>query len=255
MMLRSPGGRRGWRDTVAEARDGWDKIDITTKVLSALGSIAIPIAVFVVGNRLSARQQDQSVAQLRADRVERMMAHLVSQNPDEKKLAVRVCAYLANEQQFPAELMPMLAELATSDAREDVSASASDALQMAAQSPDQEVARLARKSLSSMPPRLNVHAQDPTPALTAATTNLAHQNVVVAVQKDPTDTPEANELRYFRPQDADAAKQMVARLQQQGITAQAKDLSHSVSQTAPVRPQSFDLVFGRPAGEISPRRP
>ena len=210
---------------VAEAKDGWDKIDVATKVISALGSIAIPIALFVVGNRLSERQQLQSVAQLKADRVERMLVHLVSQNAEEKKLAVRVCDFLANQQQFPPELLPALTELATSDAREGYSASASDALQKAAQSSDQVVARLARDSLSAMPPRLNVHAPQPTAEVTTATANLAHQNVVVAVQNEPTAVPDTTELRYFRPEDAGAAQQMVARLKQQGITAEAKDLA------------------------------
>ena len=75
---------------MGETRDRWSKAEVIFGAVGALGSIAIPIMLFVVGNRIAARQEADSEAQLRADRVERMLGHLASTNADERRLAVNV---------------------------------------------------------------------------------------------------------------------------------------------------------------------
>ena len=42
---------------MGDTRDGWSKAEVIFGALGALGSIAIPIMLFVVGNRIAARQQ------------------------------------------------------------------------------------------------------------------------------------------------------------------------------------------------------
>ena len=117
---------------MGDARDVWGKAEVVIGAVAALGSIAIPVALFVVGNGLSARQQEASAKQLEADRVERMLGHLASDKPDEKKLAVRVLEFFVSEDQFPAELLPAVVEIASSDTHEDVADTASDVLQKVA---------------------------------------------------------------------------------------------------------------------------
>ncbi len=102
--------------------------------LGALGSVAIPIMLFVVGNRIAARQQEDSEAQLQADRVERMLGHLASTNADERRLAVNVVRYFSGTAQaFPEDLIPILIEVASADPKEDIAATASGTLEKLAQ--------------------------------------------------------------------------------------------------------------------------
>ena len=119
---------------MGETRDGWSKAEVIFGALGALGSIAIPIMLFVVGNRIAARQEEDSEAQLQADRVERMLGHLASTNADERRLAVNVVKYFSGTPQaFPEDLIPLLIEVASADPKEDVAATASGALEKLAQ--------------------------------------------------------------------------------------------------------------------------
>ena len=103
---------------MGETRDRWSKAEVIFGAAGALGSIAIPIMLFVVGNRIAARQEADSAAQLQADRVERMLGHLASTNADERRLAVNVVRYFSGTAQaFPEDLIPMLIEVASADPR------------------------------------------------------------------------------------------------------------------------------------------
>jgi hypothetical protein len=231
-----------------ETRDAWGKAEVVFGAVAALGSIAIPVMLFIVGNRLSERQQEASAKQLEADRVERMLGHLSSDKPDEKKLAVRVLEFFVSEKQFPGELLPAIVEIASSDSHEDVADTASEVLQkVAAQTTDTQAATAAQKGLAALPPRLNLHPAAQGDKSTAADLgDLDHTDVVVAPQatSNATPPPATTELRYFRREDAASAQQMVARLAARGIKAQLRDLSQSVGKRA-IRPRSFDLVIGK----------
>src|SRR4051794_12553444 len=169
---------------MAEARDVWGKAEVIIGAVAALGSIAIPVALFVVGNGLSARQQESSAKQLEADRVERMLGHLTSDKPDEKKLAVRVLEFFVTENQFPAELLPAVVEIAATDTHQDVADTASDVLQkVASQTLDKQAASAAEKGLAALPPRVNFHpAESGDKTAAAAVADLDHSGVVVAPQ-------------------------------------------------------------------------
>jgi hypothetical protein len=232
---------------MGEARDVWGKAEVIIGAVAALGSIAIPVALFVVGNGLSARQQEASARQLEADRVERMLGHLASDKPDEKKLAVRVLEFFVSEDQFPAELLPAVVEIASSDTHQDVADTASEVLQkVAAQTSDKQAAATAQKGLAGLPPRVNLHPAEPGDKnAAAAVADLDHSGVVVASQAaGTTPAPASTELRYFRKEDAAGAQQMVGRLAARGIRAQLRDLSQQAGGRA-VRPRTFDLVMGQ----------
>jgi hypothetical protein len=232
---------------MGDARDFWGKAEVIVGAVAALGSIAIPVALFIVGNSVSARQQDASAKQLEADRVERMLGHLTSDKPDEKKLAVRVLEFFVSENQFPAELLPAVVEIASSDTHEDGADTASDVLQkVAAQTNDKQAAAAAQKGLAALPPRVNFHPAEAADKNTAAAVaDLDHSGVVVAPQAaNAAAAPATTELRYFRKDDAAAAQQMVGRLAARGIRAQLRDLSQA-SGGRPSRPRSFDLVMGQ----------
>jgi hypothetical protein len=192
---------KDWRDTVQSV----------SSVVAAMGSIAIPLAIFLIGNRITDRQKESAdkqaeaqraatEKQLEADRVERMLAHLASDKADEKKLAVRVLEFFVSERQFPAVLLPALVEIASSDGKEDVAATATAVLQKVADGPasDKTTAE-AKQGLSSLPPRIDVHssAVDSHKA-DAALLNLSHGGVVVPRQAPTAVTPQQTELRYYR---------------------------------------------------------
>jgi hypothetical protein len=237
---------------MAETRDGWGKAEVVIAALSALGSIAIPVALFMVGKDLSERQRLASDKQVEADRVERMLAHLASDKPDEKKLAVRVLEFFVVEKQFPAELLPALVEIASSDQREDVADTASDVLQKVAQAGDSKVASAAQKGLAALPPRINFHSAGHEDKSAGAVADLAHADVVVAPQAVGNGPAPANtELRYFRAEDAASAQQMARKLAARGIKAELRDLSQSTGGRA-IRPRSFDLVIGKNAQAQTP---
>src|SRR5262245_41495123 len=95
-----------------EQKDGWDKFTIITTVI---GSILLPIIIFIVSNRYTeqqnkdnenrlAQQREADAAQRNADRVTTLLTHLASNNPQERLLAWRFVAYLAQNNLFPQEL-------------------------------------------------------------------------------------------------------------------------------------------------------
>ena len=139
---------------MAETRDGWGKLDVLATAVGALGSIAIPVVLFVVGNQVNQRQQSDADKQLQADRVEKMIGHLASDNADERKLAVTAMEFFVSEDQLPRALLPLLLEIASSDNREDVSDTAAGVVQRAEQSQHADVASQARAGLLAMPVRV-----------------------------------------------------------------------------------------------------
>jgi hypothetical protein len=228
-------GDKDWRDTV----------QTFAGAISALGSIAIPIALFVVGSQLTERQRVAGEKQVVADRVERMLVHLASEKADEKKLAVRVLEYFVSAQEFPPELLPAVVEIASSDGKEDVAADATSVLEKVAAGPANDpVTAQAKLGLSSLPPRVNVHpaASDGGKA-DWALSDLSHGGVVVAPQKPLANAPPKTELHFYRAQDRAGAEQVAAQLKQRGIDAVVKE-QPPVAQQA-IRPNSYDLFLGQ----------
>jgi len=233
---------------MGETRDGWSKAEVIFGALGALGSIAIPIMLFVVGNRIAARQEADSAAHLQADRVERMLGHLASTNADERRLAVNVVRYFSGKAQaFPEDLIPLLVEVASADPKEDVAATASGALEKLAEGGQGPVAAEAAKvGLRKLPPRLNVRGPREDERVASATATVAQSNVVVTKQQADSvaDLPQETELRFFRKEDQAQAQQIAGKLAQRGIRASVVDLS-AAKKEGQSRPRNFDLVMGK----------
>jgi hypothetical protein len=232
---------------MGETRDGWSKAEVIIGALGALGSIAIPIMLFVVGNKISARQAEDNAAQLQADRVERMLGHLASTNADERRLAVNVVRYFSGTAQaFPEDLIPLLIEVASADPKEDVAATASGTLEKLAEGGQgRAAAEAAKAGLRKLPPRLNVRGPREDERVAAATATVAQSDVVVTKQQADSvaDLPQETELRYFRKEDQAQAQQLAGKLAQRGIRASVVDLS--AKKGGQSRPRNFDLVMGK----------
>jgi hypothetical protein len=222
-------------------RDSWGKFEIIFGAVGAIGSIAIPVVLFVVGSGISERQRLSSDKQIEADRVEKMLTHLSSDNADERKLTVHVLGFLVSENQFPAQLLPAINQMATADGHEDVANSAAEVLETATTSAEPAIAKAAQTALAALPARVNIHSIDKEQA-TAAAADLSHTGVVVSQQATGPQAAPTTELRYYRTEDANKAKELAKRLETQGINATASNYSKS-QQVA--RPRSFDLVFAK----------
>jgi hypothetical protein len=222
-------------------RDRWGKLEIIFGAVGAVGSVAIPVVLFFVGTGISERQRLDSDKQIEADRVEKMLTHLSSANADERKLTMRVLGFLVSENQFPAQLLPAINQMATADGHEDVANSAAEVLETATKSAEPRLAKAAQTALAALPARVNIHAPDSARS-TAAAADLSHTDIVVAQQATGPAVAPATELRYYRNEDAHKAEELVQRLQTQGIKAKASDYSKSQQMA---RPRSFDLVFGK----------
>jgi len=233
---------------MGETRDRWSKAEVIFGAVGALGSVAIPIMLFVVGNRITARQEADSAAQLQADRVERMLGHLASTNPDERRLAVNVVRYFSGTAQaFPEDLIPLLIEVASADPREDVAATATGALEKLAQGGQGAVAaQAAQVGLRKIPSRVNVRGPREDERVAAATASVAQSDVVVTKQQADSvaELPQETELRYFRKEDQAQAQQIAGKLAQRGIRASVVDLS-AAKKEGQSRPRNFDLVMGK----------
>jgi hypothetical protein len=230
---------------MGDTRDGWSKAEVIIGAIGAAGSIAIPIMLFVVGNRIAERQAEDSARQLQADRVERMLGHLSSTNTDERRLAVSAMTYFSSTQQaFPEDLVAILIAVANADPTEDVAANASVALEKVAggQGP---AAAAAKTGLSRLPSRLNVRAPRDDERVAKATATAATSDVLVMQQQaqSPAELPNGTELRYYRKEDQAKAKQLADDLKQKGIDANVVDLS--AQKQSAVRPRNFDLVLGQ----------
>jgi hypothetical protein len=232
---------------MGETRDRWSKAEVIFGAMGALGSIAIPIMLFVVGNRIAERQAEDSARQLQADRVERMLGHLASTNADERRLAVNVVRYFSGTTQaFPEDLIPILIEVASADPKEDVAATASGALEKLAQGGQGPAAAEAAKvGLRKLPPRLNVRAPREDERVATAAATVAQSDVVVTKQQADSvaDLPQETELRFFRKEDHAQAQQLAGKLAQRGIRASVVDLS--AKKEGQSRPRNFDLVMGK----------
>ena len=231
---------------MGETRDRWSKAEVIIGAIGAAGSIAIPIMLFVVGNRIAERQAEDSARQLQADRVERMLGHLASTNADERRLAINVVKYFSGTgQAFPEDLIPVLIEVASADPKEDVAATASAALERVAQAGHGNAAAAAKSGLSKLRPRLNVRAPHDDHRVAAATAVGSRRDGVVTQQQaaSAAELPRGTELRYFRKEDRAQAQQLAGELAQQGIKADVVDLS--AKRDGESRPRNFDLVLGK----------
>jgi hypothetical protein len=125
--------------TVAtELRDRWDKFDI---IIKAIGTLLLPIIILIASNRFTTQQKMADAARLtqqsnidaaqrNADRMALLLTHLASENPRERLLAVSFVEYLAQTNQFPQELLPIVLN-SVNDNNTQVAHAASHALTQA----------------------------------------------------------------------------------------------------------------------------
>lgn len=102
-----------------DSRDGWAKLDVASK---AIGSILIPLALFVASQRIASQQKEnenkrseqQRIAQdsqRMADRATQLLKSLASRDTVERDLAMTVATYFGQQRQLPRELIPAMLQV------------------------------------------------------------------------------------------------------------------------------------------------
>lgn len=189
----------------------WDKADVLIK---ALAGIALPLTLALVGYWFSGQEQQRTARQLQADRAERMLSHLTSENPRRRVLAIRVSRFLAERRQLPPELLDVLIATAEGDPERKVSEEAVEALGRIAESdmPEEQQRRAASEALRTLPERVYIRISEESqrPEAEELAARLSARGFVVPDIKNMGSGPSRPEVRFFSGAEREEAGRVAA---------------------------------------------
>ena len=81
-----------------------------SNIIDIIAKLLLPLVIAVLGVTYNIIQERHNQEQLAANRATGLMRHLVSKNPEERKLAVVVITHLAEKKLVPPELAVKLRE-------------------------------------------------------------------------------------------------------------------------------------------------
>ncbi|KFA93243.1 LytR C-terminal domain-containing protein [Archangium violaceum] len=223
----------------------WDKADVLIK---ALAGIALPVALALVGYWFSAQEQERTTRQLQADRVERMLSHLTSENPRQRVLAIRVSRFLAERRQLPPELLDVLIATAEGDPERKVSEEAVEALGRIAESDiPEEQRRIASEALRTLPERVYIRISDESqrPEAEELAEKLSARGFVVPDIKNVGSGPSRAEVRFFSGAEREEARRVAALVEE--MERQRPERRVARPQPLLREPVTEELVPERPA--------
>jgi Tfp pilus assembly protein PilO len=102
-----------------------DALATTEVIVRMISLILIPILIWVLGawynNQQKQMEEHRIMAENTANRLTYLLKNLSSDNWRERKMAVVISKYLAEQNQLPAELVQVLAGIAETDSSREVS--------------------------------------------------------------------------------------------------------------------------------------
>jgi Tfp pilus assembly protein PilO len=102
-----------------------DALATTEVIVRMISLILIPILIWVLGawynNQQKQMEEHRIMAENTANRLTYLLKNLSSDNWRERKMAVIISKYLAEQNQLPAELVQVLAGIAETDSSREVS--------------------------------------------------------------------------------------------------------------------------------------
>jgi hypothetical protein len=245
-------------------------VETWAALITALGSIAVPIMLYVLSTRVADQQQDLARQQHDSDQrnVQRALVistvgYLADDNPQKRNAGFLVISWLKeNAIDVPPPLLEMAAAVSRTEPATAVSPASATVAAAAAGghvlSARQQYSQTAADALGGLVPRIFVQiaAEDQRPA--ADMLRLALQQLrgadgrqVIAPGVERVAQPSKEiELRYLKKADAAEAQELVARLGdllQGGVTA--KDLSPTFDGRADIKRRTYELWF--PTGPIA----
>lgn len=231
------------------AKDGWDKLQI---LAGMIGGILVPVAIGGVGYLLAESEKAASVQALHAERLTGFIDHLASSNPKQQQIAIEIANHLASTNQLPAEIVPTLTRIANQSSNAELAAGAA-ATALIAAGQDAVSARVVQTAFTNSPPRVYIHIATEQQRQQARDLEVYLEEhlrdaklVVPGIELKAG--PAATELRYFKQADKATAEAILSAIKAAGLTPGLVDLSANYENSKGIRPQHFELWFGRDSG-------
>ena len=198
-----------------------DTLATTEIVVRMVSMVLIPVLIWILGawynNQQKQLEERRITAENTANRLTYLMKNLSSDNPRERKMAVVISKYLAEQNQLPLELVQVLAVIAESDSNKEVSNAAVLSLDAVATG-GKEQAKAARAILNELPVRIYIHIPDKSKTTVARQIQavLTGQGFQVAGIEIIPGGVKNTQLRYFHENEKAQAGKIAGILQEQG---------------------------------------
>lgn len=219
-------GARPWRDIL----------------IQVLATVMIPVTV--AGTGLYYTRWQQNLNDLKT------MIDLVSdQAPEKRKYGVAMFEYLLKNDKVPVEFVAAQLNYANSSADKELLPLMEQAL-LKASAENGKVAETFRLALERMPSRIFIHAMNESQracvrSLFAKVKDTDSTNITIPGFARATWSGATHELRFFRATDRERGEELVRIFRDVGLPLVLQDLSANADVANKVRPNTFELWFGR----------
>jgi hypothetical protein len=226
-------------------RDTLATIEIVVRMVSLL---LIPVLIWVLGawynNQQKQIEERRITAENTANRLTYLLKNLSSDNPRERKMAVVISKYLAEQDQLPLELVQVLAVIAETDSNKEVSNAAFISLNALA-SAGNEQAPAAKAILEDLPGRIYIHIPDQSRMNMARQmeTLLAGRGYQVPGIEIIPQKVTSSQIRYFHENERSEAGKIKDFLGEQGYRI---NLSFIPGYETRVRSRQFEIWIAGP---------
>jgi len=220
---------------VAEPRA---KFEIIMKVVTGL---LLPAAIFYLGHTFTHQQQQ-------LEHANSLIPQLGSENARVREMATGVATYLAEHNELPGELVPVLLGIAKSDPSPQVALGASAAL-VPLENRNSELARRIEQDFAAFPSRIYIHITSESQRAAAKSLRTRLLEVLGGGFTVPgierRQGPRHNELRFFKKSDRGDARRIAEALKALGVEVSLHDLTPEYESARQVRPGTFEIWLGK----------
>jgi hypothetical protein len=230
------------KSTEQTARRHWLRVLSSPFVPQLVSSILIPLTIAGVGWYYT--QWQQNLNDLKS-----MIELLNDSNVEKRKFGVAMFEYLLNNDRVPVEFLMQPLNFANSSSDRELLPLIESAINRAA-ARNGSVKKKFDEAIRILPSRLFVHVLD----INQRKCMLQLSEQMKDVDKAQINVPsiiqvtwsgETNELRYFNPDDEGRAQAIAGIFSTMGLQMTMKDLSKVWSGAADIRPNTFELWFGK----------
>lgn len=225
-----------------------EKLMKVLDILSKTGSILVPFILFYLGNEIKIQQEMDNKNQQNNNRITTLIRSFSSENAKERKIAISFSKYLAENDNFPNDLIGVFKEIIENDttANSNEAQEAQQVLQTlkstAEKANDAVLINRIDKSIASIKPRIYIHTSDNkfkldmerlSDSLRAEDYIIPAIDVVKATAKSP-------ELRYFKNAELEKAKELLNIIHKLGYQIELKYMSGSENSNK-IRQYHFEI--------------
>ena len=220
------------------------KSSLLLEIAKLLTAALVPLAIFLVGNQYTSQKDSSDREQRNLDRISGLIKNLASENSSERVMAINYITFLAQKQEAPADLVPLLISSVEKKPESPEGRAAATALKTI--ETNKSLSPLVQQTLSSLPARVFLHIRDE--AQRAKAKDIQDQLVangwpVPGIERVSAG-PEKTIVKYFRPEDQPEAQQIADALHNLKIDATTSNSSAFLkSANLTVPPRHFEIWF------------